>query len=105
MFDFKSIQTNKRFYMYAFVWRQEFERTLKSSGEYTDLSEDAIKEASNRAHVSTNEQLHNAAFDDSLSGTTAISVLLKVRSKYTESYTIDEECGGAQRKVLGYKNL
>lgn len=58
---------------------QEFEKILKAKGDYNKMSEDDIKEASKKAHVSTNEQLHATAFDDTLSGTTAISVLLKVR--------------------------
>lgn len=57
---------------------QEFEKTLKRLGDYRTLSEDAIKDASKSAHVSTNQQLHATTFDDTLSGTTAISVLLKV---------------------------
>lgn len=51
---------------------------MKASGDYGGLSEDTIKDANNRAHVSTNEQLHSTAFDDTLSGTTAIGILLKV---------------------------
>lgn len=57
---------------------QEFESSLELHGNYSSLDEDAIKEASKRAHMSTNEQLHATDFDDTLSGTTAISVLLKV---------------------------
>lgn len=44
------------------------------------LSEDQIKDAYTVAHVSANKQLHRTQFDDTLSGTTAISVLLKVIS-------------------------
>lgn len=57
---------------------QEFEKCLKENGSYGGLSEETIKDASKRAHVSTNEQLHATAFDDTLSGTTAITLLLKV---------------------------
>ncbi|CAN0213393.1 unnamed protein product [Ectocarpus sp. 6 AP-2014] len=56
---------------------KEFESSLKLQGNYSSLDEDTIKEASKRAHVSTNEQLHATDFDDTLSGTTAISILLK----------------------------
>ena len=57
---------------------QEFEKCLKEDGNYASLSEDTIQDASKRAHVSTNERLHATSFDDTLSGTTAISLLLKV---------------------------
>lgn len=57
---------------------KEFEKLLKGAGGYPGLSEEAVKAASKKAHVSTNKQLHATAFDDTLSGTTAISVLLKV---------------------------
>lgn len=58
--------------------RQEMEKSLKAIGDYVALSEEAIQDANKTAHVSTNEHLHATAFDDTLSGTTAISVLLKV---------------------------
>lgn len=61
---------------------QEFEKCLKANGSYGSLSEDTIKDASKRAHVSTNEQLHATSFDDTLSGTTAISLLLKVQGLF-----------------------
>lgn len=57
-----------------------FEESLHATGDYGALSEDQIKDASKGAHVLTNTQLHRTEFDDTLSGTTAISVLLKVRS-------------------------
>lgn len=57
-----------------------FEESLNATGDYGTLSEDQIKDASKGAHVLTNTQLHRTEFDDTLSGTTAISVLLKVRS-------------------------
>eukprot|EP00903_Cladosiphon_okamuranus_P018322 g16856.t2 len=56
---------------------KEFEKCLKEKGSFASMSEDSIKDASKRAHVSTNEQLHATSFDDTLSGTTAISLLLK----------------------------
>jgi hypothetical protein len=39
-----------------------------------------VAAAAAAAHVRVNEDMHAANFDDTLSGTTAISVLLKVRS-------------------------
>lgn len=58
---------------------QELERSINGIGDYKSVSEDAIKDASKKAHVTTNEQLHETDFDDTLSGTTAISILLKVK--------------------------
>lgn len=60
---------------------QELEKSLKAVGDYKSIDEETIKNASMRAHVSTNEHLHATDFDDTLSGTTAISILLKVCSK------------------------
>lgn len=77
---------------------QEFEKYLKEHGSYGSLSEATIKDASKRAHVSTNEQLHATAFDDTLSGTTAISVLLKVR--YWSSLILIR-CRPAQATAVG----
>lgn len=57
---------------------QAYEGALQHRGDYSQLSEEAVKESSLSAHVTTNEQLHATEFDDTLSGTTAISVLLKV---------------------------
>ncbi len=75
-----SSQPLKRTWLACFVVfvMQEFEKCLKENGSYGGLSEETIKDASTRAHVSTNEQLHATAFDDTLSGTTAITLLLKV---------------------------
>ncbi|CAM9881757.1 unnamed protein product [Pylaiella littoralis] len=56
---------------------KELKKSLRARGAYESLSEDEIKDANSRAHVSTNGQLHATAFDDTLSGTTAITVLLK----------------------------
>lgn len=57
---------------------QEFESALRERGDYRSLAEEDVQESCVAAHVSTNEKLHSSVFDDTLSGTTAISILFKV---------------------------
>jgi serine/threonine protein phosphatase PrpC len=49
------------------------------AAHWAALGEVEVAAAAAAAHVRVNEDMHAANFDDTLSGTTAISVLLKVR--------------------------
>eukprot|EP00611_Tribonema_gayanum_P005379 TRINITY_DN145_c4_g1_i1.p1 TRINITY_DN145_c4_g1~~TRINITY_DN145_c4_g1_i1.p1 ORF type:complete len:1103 (-),score=403.39 TRINITY_DN145_c4_g1_i1:604-3912(-) len=48
-----------------------------AGASWKDLSEEAALSAMSAAHVRVNRDMHAAPFDDTLSGTTAISVMLK----------------------------
>jgi serine/threonine protein phosphatase PrpC len=52
------------------------------AAHWAALGEVEVAAAAAAAHVRVNEDMHAANFDDTLSGTTAISVLLKVRHLY-----------------------
>ena len=56
---------------------------MKAEGKsITELSRDALQRVYTNAILDTNTQCHNAAFDDTLSGTTAICVLVLGRFLY-----------------------
>lgn len=78
-FSLTSKFTRTAILLFYLTKKQELEKSITGIGDYKIVSEAAIKDASKKAHVTTNERLHETDFDDTLSGTTAISVLLRVR--------------------------
>ncbi|CAM9729746.1 unnamed protein product, partial [Discosporangium mesarthrocarpum] len=59
-----------------------FEEALKARGVYLRLTEKDVKAANLAAHEITNMKLHGMPVDDTLSGTTAITVLLKANTLF-----------------------